>query len=359
MAPRSRPISKLHARLHDWRRAAYVALFIVVPAIVFVACGSNGDQSHTFIPVDGSTSSGNDGSTGPIGDDSATGDDVASFGDVDQGDDGGAFADAFVIPENFVPTEHGGYALGPPLTGSGSDAGLVQNGGTANCSLVLGVVRDIKSFGVDPGATNGDFETFNGSGATPGLVKAAIGTDRKPVYNNECDNAGQPNPPCLYGKQMTTQSDFDQWYRFVDGVNLPYIVYMQFVPTSGNTYTFESSNFFPLDNAGFGNTTGMAHNFSFTTELHLKFTYGGGEVFTFSGDDDLWVFINGKLAIDLGGLHSPVSATVNLDTLGLTKGTQYDIELFNAERHSTGSNFRVDTNLAFTNCGTVPPDKPK
>src|SRR3954452_16103536 len=104
MAPRSRPISNFHARLHSWRRAAYVTLFIVVPAIVFVACGSNGDQSHTFLPVDGSASG--DGSNPPLGDDANTGDDVGSFGDVGVGDDdGGAFADALVIPENFVPTE--------------------------------------------------------------------------------------------------------------------------------------------------------------------------------------------------------------------------------------------------------------
>ena len=65
---------------------------------------------------------------------------------------------------------------------------------------------------------------------------------------------------------------------------------------------------------------------------------------------------DGKRAIDLGGLHTPVSASVSLDSLGLIRGKDYDLELFNAERHSVGSNFRIDTNLAFTNCGTVPPD---
>ena len=88
--------------------------------------------------------------------------------------------------------------------------------------------------------------------------------------------------------------------------------------------------------------------------------YAGGEVFTFTGDDDLWVFVNGKLAIDLGGVHGAASATLDVDQaaamLGITQGSVYPLELFHAERHTHASNFRVDTNLAFVDCGTIPPD---
>jgi len=98
-------------------------------------------------------------------------------------------------------------------------------------------------------------------------------------------------------------------------------------------------------------------NFGFTTELHMKFKYNGGEHFTFSGDDDLWVFVNHKLALDLGGLHPLATGTIDLDQaaagLGISPGNIYPIELFHAERHTQSSNFRVDTNLAFTDCGQV------
>ena len=151
------------------------------------------------------------------------------------------------------------------------------------------------------------------------------------------------------------------------GVNDPYTVSIFLAPRPGGIFTFQSLAYFPIDGAGFMGSKmgedGMNHNFGFTTELHTQFLYSGGETFNFQGDDDVWVFINNKLAVDVGGLHPMQQRNVDLDAsaaaLGITKGTIYPLDLFHAERHTSASTFRIDTNLSFTDCGTVIPDKVK
>ena len=118
---------------------------------------------------------------------------------------------------------------------------------------------------------------------------------------------------------------------------------------SPGLFVFDSDSFFPIDGLARGNE-GNPHNYHFTSEIHTQFRYDGGEKFTFAGDDDVWVFINGKLAIDLGGVHAREASTVDLDArsveLGITPGRSYTMDIFHAERHTVESNFRISTNIA-------------
>lgn len=90
------------------------------------------------------------------------------------------------------------------------------------------------------------------------------------------------------------------------------------------------------------------HNFHFTTEVHYWFKYDATKSATlnFTGDDDVWVFLNGKRAVDLGGLHEPEDGSVTVDassraTYGLEDGKVYRISVFHAERKVTGSSFKL------------------
>jgi len=258
-----------------------------------------------------------------------------------------------------MPADTGSYGRGDPVTGTQTAGGGVV-AGSNGCDTVVGVVRDFKGANETDG--HPDFEAFSGQGPTTGLVAMQLDSAKKPVYTSMCQGGMMNMTACPYGQQTTTKANYDQWYRNTDGVNKPYLVYFQ-LAASGGVATFNSSHFFPLDGAGWGSSAmgndGLQHNFGFTTELHTTFHYAGGEHFTFTGDDDLWVFVNGHLALDLGGLHSRVTGTIDLDAsasaLGISIGNNYPLELFHAERHTQASNFRVDTNFVFVDCGIIVP----
>jgi fibro-slime domain-containing protein len=237
--------------------------------------------------------------------------------------------------------------------GTGTGALLSQN----QCGKNLtGVIRDFR-MGAPP-----DFESVGagliagkGGGDDKGIVLAELGADRKPVY------AG----PATGTITTTGPDNFHMWFNDVDGIDVKALYSIPFdeqtVPNPGQTitqYSYDNRTFFPLDNNdswGYGNE-GYPHNYGFTLEVHAAFVFHGWESFAFAGDDDVFVFINGHLAVDLGGIHLVESSALNFGEaslaaqFGLVPGNTCTFDLFYAERRTTMSDFTLTTTLAFQDC---------
>jgi len=244
---------------------------------------------------------------------------------------------------------------------------------------LTGVVRDFIERTKSGGHPDFEQKPDSGFGHYMGNIAQYLDGDGKPVFiggghkvRSQWKNARwQPILPALYDPALgdhrgsyrgtddggiESAESFRQWYRDTPGKNLSQPLNITLTRIGGTDeqpiYSYENHSFFPIDHQLYGNSGGAPdHNFHFTFELKTEFTYlaGTNQVFSFYGDDDVWVFINGKLVIDIGGVHSSVNQVVELDRLGLEDGKTYPLDFFFAERHRTQSNFRIDTTLVLKN----------
>ena len=195
-----------------------------------------------------------------------------------------------------------------------------------------------------------------------------------PAYVNDgtmhcfasCTPWGTGSGPCVADQALVPGNPLFFPLDNIPGMITPTSAYApgETPPMYSGTWTWEPGTPQPL------------HNFSFTSEVRYWFSYSTNRQYTldFASEDDLWVFVNRKLAVDLGGLHTPVVGRLVLDatgggtvtvtptagaacktegvvstctsttstvSLGLLNGGVYEIAVFHAQRGWYGSTYKI------------------
>jgi len=234
--------------------------------------------------------------------------------------------------------------------------------------LILPIVyHDFKGWNEQPSPpAHPDFEHYLGNGqAGIALNKLSLTNGGVPVHapmcvaltTNLCPNQGANPNVDWYGMWYVDNPTYNK--AIVQTLTLPQL------PNMAGVYQYDNEAFFPIDGMGWGNGPNN-HNFGFTSVTRYWFEYSGVATLDFVGDDDVWVFINKRLAVDLGGLHQRLEGFATLDAangtaqvcdlvngcannggarhtvdLGLVLGSVYEIVVFQAERHTTESHYRL------------------
>lgn len=198
----------------------------------------------------------------------------------------------------------------------------------------------------------------------PGIMKNTLGSDSYPTLNKGKNESSSYLFSTTSGTGKTVYSDAnylfkkdaDGYYEYDSAENFAqfdtktknFTVYK--VPGScGNAVGLQSypqhGSFFPFNTLGnsviehtangsgiYGISTKPDYHFGMT--MSAKFIQpkdgkiqGNDMVFEFSGDDDVWVYIDGVLVLDIGGVHNAASGSINFANGNVTVGNNNNLNL--------------------------------
>lgn len=176
------------------------------------------------------------------------------------------------------------------------------------------------------------------------------------VEPEECDLGDNPGTMLTAATGDVTSADtFFEWWREVLGVNQSTVQTVRLVRDSAGVYWYINDDYRPINGMLFGNE-GKAVNYHFTVAIDASFTYAAdaGQWFEIRCTDDAYLFINGRLVLDLGGYGYNKVMYIDMDRLGLPDGETAQLQLFHAQRQQGLAIFRLRTNIVMSDNGASP-----